>query len=399
MLESIPKLAFVTPWYGPDIPGGAEAEARRTVEKLHQAGVDVEILTTTIKDFYADWGSNAHKPGIYEVNGVSVHRFPVQKRNKEAFDSVNWRLIHNFPVTGDQEQIYINEMIRTPALYEYIAQHASDRVFVFIPYMFATTYHGAKICPERSLIIPCLHDESYARLGIYQEVLPWVKGLVLHVDSELALTENIFGPANDQMRVVIGEGVDTGFVTDAERFRHKYKLDKPFVLYAGRREAGKNVPMLLEYWQRFQQESARDEKLVLIGPGSVTITSSAQSHILDLGFVPVQDKYDAYAAADVFCMPSVNESFSLVIMESWLAGTPILVNGNCAVTKEHSQCANGGLYFHNYDEFAATLTYLLDHRETAVLMGQQGRQYVLTHYQWDLIIEKYKNLFQEAFLI
>ncbi|MBE2225582.1 MAG: glycosyltransferase family 4 protein [Anaerolineae bacterium] len=392
------KLAFVTPWYGLDIPGGAEAEVRRTVEKLHQVGVDVVILTTTIKDFYADWGQNTHKPGAYQENGITVHRFPVQKRDKQAFDSVNWRLINNLPITREQEQIYINEMIQVPTLYEYIAQHASERLFVFIPYMFATTYHGAKICPERSLIIPCLHDESYAWLGIYQEVLPQVKGLILHVDAELALTEQIFGPAHGQKRMVIGEGVDTDFVSDGERFRCKYKLDKPFVLYAGRREAGKNVPMLLDYWQRFQQELPQDTKLVLIGPGSVNIPTFVESSVLDLGFVSVQDKYDAYAAADVFCMPSVNESFSIVIMESWLAGTPILVNGNCAVTKEHSQRANGGLYFHNYEEFAATLTYLLDHRETAVTLGQQGRQYVLTHYHWDIIIEKYQKLFQEAFL-
>ncbi len=392
------KLAFVTPWYGPDIPGGAEALVRHTVEKLHQANVDVEILTTTIKDFYADWGQNAHKPGIYQVNGITVHRFPVQKRDKQAFDKINWRLINNLSITSEQEQIFINEMIRVPALYKYIVQHESDRLFVFIPYMFATTYHGAKICPERSLMIPCLHDESYARLGIYREVLAQVKGLIFNVDAELTLTEQIVGSTNEQIRTVIGVGVDTDFTADGERFRRKYHLDKPFVLYAGRREAGKNVPMLLDYWQRFQQESKQDAKLVLIGSGSVNIPPSAESSVLDLGFVPVQDKYDAYAAADVFCMPSVHESFSIVIMESWLAGTPVLVNGNCAVTKEHSQRSNGGLYFHNYEEFAAALTYLLDHRETAVTMGQQGRQYVLTHYHWDIIIGKYQKIFQEAFL-
>lgn len=386
------KLAFITPWYGPGIPGGSEAEARRTIEKLHQSGVAVEVLTTTIKDFYADWGRNAHKPGTYQIDGITVHRFSVQKRNKQAFDAVNWRLMQGLPITKEEEQIYINEMIRTPDLYDYIAQHTSDRLFIFIPYMFATTYHGAKICPERSLMIPCLHDESYARLGIYQEVVPKVKGLVLHVDAELALTQRLFGPANGQMRMVLGEGVDTDFEPDADRFRQKYNIKKPFMLYAGRREQGKNTPLLIDYWQRYKLESMQDVVLVLIGSGSVKISPSAQSHILDLGFVSPQDKYDAYAAASVFCMPSVNESFSIVIMESWLAGTPVLVNGQCAVTREHCHRNNGGLYFSGYEEFAATVDYMMENPDIAEKMGQNGRQYVLDNYQWPTIVEKYRQM-------
>jgi glycosyltransferase involved in cell wall biosynthesis len=112
--------------------------------------------------------------------------------------------------------------------------------------------------------------------------------------------------------------------------------------------------------------------------------------------VPRQDKYDAFAAAALFCMPSVHESFSLVIMESWLMGTPILVHGDCAVTTEHCRRANGGLYFSNYPEFAATVTYLLDHPQIAQTMGRLGARYVLANYQWDTIIDKYHHVLAEV---
>jgi glycosyltransferase involved in cell wall biosynthesis len=199
-----------------------------------------------------------------------------------------------------------------------------------------------------------------------------------------------------QIRQVLGGGVDSDFSYDGERFREKYGLDSPFVLYAGRRESGKNTPLLIEYWQRYLRETGQDVTLVLIGSGSVTLPPTAH-HILDLGFVSKQDKYDAFAAADLFCMPSVHESFSIVIMESWLTGTPVLVHRDCAVTRTHCQRANGGLYFQNYDEFEATVTYLLTHPETAVKMGQNGRQYVLDNFHWDIIIHKYQTLLQEAF--
>jgi glycosyltransferase involved in cell wall biosynthesis len=190
--------------------------------------------------------------------------------------------------------------------------------------------------------------------------------------------------------------VDTAYTADAGRFRQRYGINGTFVLYAGRREPGKNTPLLLQYWERYIRETQREVKLVLIGPGEVVVPPGAADYVLDLGFVPPQDKYDAYAAAAVFCLPSLNESFSIVLMESWLAGTPSLVDGRCAVTLEHSQRANGGLYFIDYDEFAAALTYLLDRPGVAGRLGRQGRRYVLRHYAWDVIVPRYEQLIQQV---
>lgn len=386
------KIAFVTPWYGAAIVGGAEMLARRTVEQLHHAGVDVEVLTTGIKDFFADWGRNCYQPGIYQVNGVTVRRFPVQKRDQKAFDEINWRLIQGLPITVEQERTFIHEMIRVPALYDYIAQHTREYLFVFIPYMFATTYFGAQICPERSVVIPCLHDEGYAYMNIFREVLPRVRALAFNTVSESNLAARLLGKTDAQIRSVVGIGVDTDFTFDPTRFRQKYGVAGTFMLYVGRREAGKNTPLLLDFWGRYTRETRTDAKLVLIGPGQVQIPPELAAHVIDLGFVPIQDKYDAYAAADLLCQPSVNESFSLVIMESWLTETPVLVHGDCTVTRDHCRLSNGGLYFTNYAEFAATLDYLFANPAVARQMGQNGRAYVLANFQWPMVLERYAQI-------
>ncbi|MCB8984064.1 MAG: glycosyltransferase family 4 protein [Ardenticatenaceae bacterium] len=385
-------VTFVTPWFGPDIPGGMEAETRRTIAHLQAAGFNVEVLTTCIRDFHTDWGKNHHRPGVEVVDGVTVRRFPVLPRDKTAFDAVNWRLMKGLPITPEEEQIYIYEMFKCPALFDHIRQTCQDTIYFFIPYMFATTYFGAQICPQRTAVIPCLHDESYAYLSLYRSVLPQVHTLVLHVESERALADRLFGPAGSQVRAVIGEGVDTDWHGDAARFRARFGLEAPFVMYVGRRDAGKNVPLLVDYWQQYVQAAPTDMKLVLIGPGDVDLPPAAAGHVVDLGFVSRQEKYDAYAAAAVLCQPSINESFSLVVMESWLAETPVLVHGRCAVTREHCQKSNGGLYFSSYPEFAATLDYLREHPPAARQMGRNGRKYVLAHYQWPQIIEQYKQI-------
>ncbi len=395
MSVSPPRIAFVTPWFGENIPGGMENAAYQTVLHLHRAGAPVEVLTTTIRDFYADWGRDGHRPGPDTVQGVPVRRFPVEHRDKAAFDAVNARLMQGQRVTPEQEAIFMREMFRSPELYAFIEQRQAEYIFFFIPYLYASTFYGARVAPARSFIVPCLHDEAYAHMGILRDLIPRVRGLVMYAQAERQLAERLYGAPAEQLRCVFGLGVGSDIQADGERFRHKYGLSDRFVLYVGRKESGKNLPLLLAYWRRYKAQGG-EGKLALIGSGHMPIEPDLQPHVVDLGFVPTQDKYDAYAAASVLCQPSQNESFSFVIMESWLAGTPVLVHGACAVTREHVNAANGGLYFHTYEEFAATVTYLLQNEAIGRKMAAQGRRYILQNYTWEIVTGKYLQLIDQT---
>ncbi len=389
------KLIFITPWYGQKVPGGAEQATRGLVEHLNQAGLAVEVWTTCIKDFYADWSQNHYKPGTSKVNGITVRRFPVGDRDRTNFNQLNWRLMNGFSIKSNEERTFIEEMIRAPSLYEHIDQHREEHYFFFVPYMFSTTYFGCQIAPSRSAVIPTLHNEAYAYLEIYQKPLAQVRALVFLTYAEKDLAVKIFGNNDKQIRRVIGYGLDPEVTADPNRFRKKFDIKGPFVLYMGRRELGKNTPLLIDYWRRFSQQLGRNEKLVLIGPGEVALSAADRQTILDLGFLSEGDKRDAYAAADIFCHPSVNESFSIVLMESWLAATPALVHGHCPVNREHCLMSNGGLYFTDYEEFVATLDYLLCHPEEASILGRQGQRYVLDNYSWQTIINRFQELIEE----
>jgi glycosyltransferase involved in cell wall biosynthesis len=166
------------------------------------------------------------------------------------------------------------------------------------------------------------------------------------------------------------------------------------MLYAGRRELGKNVPLLIDYFCRYKENTDSGLKLILIGSGAVNIPGKYKTEIIDLGFIPKEDKYDAYAAATVLCQPSLNESFSIVIMESWLCGTSVLVHAECAVTKDHCIKSNGGLYFSNYEEFEECINFYLDNPELSNNMAENGKIYVKDNYNWDKIVDRYKAFFE-----
>ena len=175
------KIGFVIPWHGSNIPGGAEMALREVTQHLAAAGENIEILSTCVREFTADWNENYYKPGVTVEDGITVRRFKVRKRNVDAFNQVNIKLMHNEKITDDEEKIFINEMVNSPDLYKYISKHQAEYdLFVYIPYMFGPTYFGCKACPEKSVLIPCFHEEAYIYLNIFKEMFSKVRGMIFN---------------------------------------------------------------------------------------------------------------------------------------------------------------------------------------------------------------------------
>ena len=146
------KIGFVVPWHGEKIPGGAEMALRGVTQHLQQAGVEVEILSTCVKEFMSDWNENYHKAGLTVEQGIPVRRFKVRKRDVEAFNRVNIKLMDNEKLTPEEEETFAREMINSPDMYKYMEKHKDEyHCFVGIPYMFGPVYYMCKLSRKRRL--------------------------------------------------------------------------------------------------------------------------------------------------------------------------------------------------------------------------------------------------------
>ena len=83
-------------------------------------------------------------------------------------------------------------------------------------------------------------------------------------------------------------------------------------------------------------------------------------------------------------------------MEAMMLKTPALVNGECPVLKSHCLTSNGGLWFSNYTEFEMTLNWMLSHPQSCEIMGENGKKYVESKYQWDVISSEINSLIQKV---
>ena len=180
------KASFVIPWYGREIPGGAEAECRGVAENLAARGVPVEVLTTCLHSHGRSWDADFHSPGESRENGVLVRRFPIDRRNAELFNLLNRRLLAGQLLPPRQEKAFLDNMVNSRALYHFISE-AKNRLFLPLPYLFSTTWMTARLAPDRTAPLTCLHDEGYAYLQHLPADLPFLPGARLPEPGRAAI--------------------------------------------------------------------------------------------------------------------------------------------------------------------------------------------------------------------
>ena len=91
-------------------------------------------------------------------------------------------------------------------------------------------------------------------------------------------------------------------------------------------------------------------------------------------------------------MPSYFESLSMVALEAWALGRPVLANGECDVLRGQCARSNAGLYYEGFEEFAETLYAIEANPQFEHALGGNGREYFSRHYAWPVIEQKYVDM-------
>jgi glycosyltransferase involved in cell wall biosynthesis len=379
------RIAFVPPRYGTEIVGGSEAVMREAAHGLARRGWDVEVLTTCARDHYT-W-RNEYEPGTTtQADGVVVHRFPVVgSKPKRSRARIEARIQSGARVPLDQQLAWLDGLFRVPDLIRHLVVSSDHYDAVILsPYLFWTTVTGATIVPDRTIVMPCLHDEPYARLEVLNPVLSDVARLWFLSEPEHQLAHEL---ATLPAHVVTGAGVHVPSSYDPESFVARHGLTKPFLLFAGRRERGKGWDWLLAAFHFAIRQYDLPFDLVTIGVSPAGTPPDRSGRVHDLGFLEESEVADAFAAAAAYVQPSTNESFSRTIMEAWLAGTPVLAAAGSDVLRWHCGRSGGGLTFADEFELAQCLSFLAAAPADAARLAKAGREYVLAHYTWDVVLD------------
>ena len=207
--------------------------------------------------------------------------------------------------------------------------------------------------------------------------------------EERAMIEAAAG--NQQVpSVVVGIGSEVPANTQPGRFRQKFNIRGPFAVYVGRIDENKGCRELFEAFLDYVRAASTRLSLVLIGNSVLPIPNHPR--VRHLGFLDDTDKFDAIAASELLVMPSYFESLSMVALEAWALGRPVLANAKCDVLKGQSIRSNAGLYYETRTEFVETLRALEANRWLSASLGRNGRQFFREHYDWPVIERKYLDM-------
>ncbi len=383
-------IGLVPPRYGPDVVGGAEAVIAELAAGLVERGWPVEILTTCARD-HVTW-DNEYKPGVstesYGDGELVVRRFETFTDTKGKHrQSIGNRILMGESVSIAEQQLWVNDSLRVPDLWHFVSDNSdSYRALVFAPYMFWTTFAVGQIAPDRTIIMPCLHDELPARLELFQPMISGARGIWFLADPEAELAESIF--TLPRRNAVVGAGIDIPENYDGQAFKSKFNIVGPYLYYAGRREWGKGWLELLGAFETYCATGGADLTLVTSGAGDPDVPPILADRVIDVGFISTEDRNNAMAGASAYVQPSALESFSRTVLEAWLAKTPVIANSGSAVVSWHVENSGAGLLYDSVEELIGYLHWIADNPANAETLAEGGAAYVLSKYQWPDVLDR-----------
>ena len=370
---------------------------------------DVTAFTTCARD-YVTW-RNEMPAGEETLAGVRVRRFPVEEERDLASFNAFAEPLYGREHTDEEEQLFLRRQGPfAPRLVEALAaERGRFAAVVFFTYLYYPTYAGLLANDDGHVVLtlaPGLTSGfTFSTEDVVkQEVAPagmlarrrrpgYADGLLegalrqMWPDNETDRDFlNFTGVADTVAEIIVqaqGRPISIGI---------RYDLDQPFVLYAGRIDAGKGCAEMLAHYARYRRDVRGAARLVLIG--KLAMPEPREDGVRYLGYLSEEEKAAALAGARAVICPSPYESLSIVLLEGMALGTPALATARSAVLLDHCRRSNAGLWYRDPDEFVEALDLLVREERLREALGANGRAYVRQGYRWDAVIERYRSLIE-----
>jgi glycosyltransferase involved in cell wall biosynthesis len=179
--------------------------------------------------------------------------------------------------------------------------------------------------------------------------------------------------------------------------RARFGLPSRYVLWSGTIEPRKNLPVLLDAFERL---AAPDVALVLAGPQGWNEDIAARvarlgDRVRAVGFVDPDSLRALHAGAEVFCFPSLEEGFGLPVLEAMAQGTAVITSSGTATEEV---CGDAGLLVdpRDVDALAAALSTLLDDDDERRRLGAAGLARATGELTWAATATALGSVLREA---
>lgn len=375
------RVLMITPYFHP-VLGGVETVVENLSTRLNEIGIPTDIMTF---NFAAGYPYNAAWRRTKEsIKGrADVIRVP-------ALNILPNRL-HSPLVTS---RINLIPMRFRALLQNYDIMHFHNDVDLSFP-LFSLNVRKYKVF--HCHVLDVTYD-SYRRNPITRFVLRNAACIYITLSKLFADYLVTLGISESKIRI-LPNGIDT------DKFRPSDQpKDRNLLLFVGRLEQKKGLPVLLESLKHLQ----KNVRLAIVGPTMnmkyfrdiedviQKINRKTAHEVTYLGALDENEKLKWYQKASVFLCPSVSESFPMVNIEALSCGTPVVASDVGAISEVVRDHENGILVPpRRPDKLAEAIQYLLDNEKERRMYGSRGREWILQQFSSEVVVEKLLKIYKE----
>lgn len=377
--------------YPPLSIGGLAQHVYDLTNAMAKQGDEIHIITR---------GDVGTKP--YEnIQGVHIYR--VNPFKVSSTDFVTWVMQLNMAMV-ERGITLIEELEQVDII------HAHDWLVAY----------AAKVCKNAYTLplIATIHATEWGRNnGLHNDVQRHISNIEWWLTYESwrviccsyymqEQLKHIFQLPEDKLRV-IPNGVDpAGFKFDADIQikRESYALpQEKVVYYVGRLVTEKGVQILLEAIPKILHYHP-NTKFIIAGRGPFegelkykATSMGIDRQVLFTGYVDDVTRNSLYHFADVAVIPSLYEPFGIVALEAMAAQTPVVVSDTGGLGEIIKHQVNGmKFYSGNSNSLADCILHCLLDPNSAKTMKEQAYRDILEKYNWSLIGQQTRKVYQEV---
>jgi glycosyltransferase involved in cell wall biosynthesis len=367
------RVLMATPSYYP-IKGGAETLIRNYSIRLNHAGIDTDIMTFNMdRKWNPRWQEKTER-----IDGINVHKIP----------ALNW-----FPFTHSDRMTQGINLIpgrfrKNLKKYDIIHFHVGDLTFP----LFSIIDRKPKVAHFHGPLT------FYTRYFLSRLILKNIADLYIAISHKMVGELNALGVQPNKIRY-LPNAVDTNI------FNPSGNKDEHLLLFVGRITRGKGLHILLESLQHIKTKT----NLVIIGPPDWDteyfkeiinrIDHENRYGLHTIAYLGEQEEASIAKwcqKASIFVLPSFREAFGVAILEALSCKTPVVATNIPGIREAVVHRENGILVsINNPLELASSIQYLLDNEQVRANFGKKGREIVMEHFSYNIVVKKLCEIYKE----
>lgn len=187
---------------------------------------------------------------------------------------------------------------------------------------------------------------------------------------------------------------------DGNNLRKKLNInnDEKVLLFVGRLSLVKRIDIILDISKKFLKSDLKI-KTIIVGEGEYGSyyrqMADSLKNIMFVGSVPHKDLHEYFAIADIFLLPSLSEGLPNVLLEASACGKPIVATNTGGISDIVIHGETGYLVKpDDIDSYFHYVELLLNDENLSRQLGNNGYEHVSKEFSWDVIIEKYENIYK-----